>query len=73
MLTERSMLTQLSRHARSCDEDAKPDRFTGTDILVTDNGAAHGHRCPTAIRVRRAEVSRRLRRLGATVIDIPGP
>jgi fructokinase len=46
-----------------------------TDILVIDDGAALGARagdpCPKTIGVRNAGVSRRLRRLGATAIDIP--
>jgi sugar/nucleoside kinase (ribokinase family) len=50
--------------------------FMGTDIHVIDDGSAlgaarAGDPCPKAIGVRHAGVSRRLRRLGATVIDIP--
>lgn len=45
----------------------------GTDFFVIDDGSApvvNGHWVPTGTGGRRADVSRRLRRLGATVVDV---
>ena len=45
-----------------------------TDFFVIDDGRApvvNGHWVPTGTGGRRADVSRRLRRLGATVVDVP--
>jgi fructokinase len=46
----------------------------GTEIFVIDDGSTpvvNGHRVPRGSGGHRADVSRRLRRLGATAIDVP--
>ncbi|MET0474827.1 MAG: hypothetical protein ABW001_09320 [Mycobacterium sp.] len=46
----------------------------GTDFFVIDDGSTpvvNGHRVPRGTGRHRADVSRRLRRLGVTVVDVP--